>query len=955
LQTCLSVCVVFQVQAVVTKAKSGDSLIRRKRAWLPPPLKLEENVDHTQKTSVLSGVARYNDGTLAEENIDVRFKVTDQNDNAPVFEDVYTGRVDELTPRATSTLMHFRLKTHRFLSILKCDQYILTVKGQDLNGQPEGNTGTATVTIAVGDVNDNLPTLEKEQYEGSIEENTEGVEVMRIKAQDLDLQGTDNWEAVFDIVKGNEAGYFSIKTDPNTNEGILMLDKAVDYEDVKDIELGLSVRNKAQPYGSGTRNQPEGAKFDPKVKAIHVSEGSTSFNIKDVIASYPAIDGDTRKPAQNVRSVYIKGFDPNNWLTIDPVTAEIKLNKMPDRESQHLVNGTYFAKILYTPDKTATGTIAIQVEDFNDHCPILTSNMETMCTTVDAVIVNANDEDAFPNGPPFVFEILPEGTKGKWQVEHLNDTAAILRSRESLWPGIYEVEFLVKDQQGHMCQDPQKVKVEVCTCEDGIMCGKKGAKGQPSKQAKLGPAGIGLLLLGLLLLLLIPLLLLFCKCGGAATFPDLFTEMPFDTKSHLINYHTERQGENTVRIVFSSLLNGANYQGSYRKEIWGMNQQDPSGFYSETETRESLGGVGLYDGMALPDHFLRQYYDQVRNLMNGLLVYDYEGQGSSAGSVGCCSLLESDNDLQFLDNLGPKFKTLAEVCRGEKISYDDKQVPPPVSNVYNNPPTSVSSSVSVQKLSPPPKLEPTMPKVEQSMVMKTTKHSEMAKESTTAVREGMNTMTRGLANQGQMVLIQQQQPVYYTTTPVLQPMHYVVQPQVQNTMILAEAPTTNLQGLILVNNTQSGPAQGVFVQGNTLLSSGQAQEPTMVLVDNSGAQRSHANLIQATNLSGSQTMKVVEGKVPAGSMKVRKGNQASYVEGGPLQPGDLPGSQKILMVRENFVQDANGLPKKAEVFGSERILYKDSQSTGSMTSKFGSSTVTVSAGPVSHKVQEKFT
>ena len=48
---------------------------------------------------------------------------------------------------------------------------------------------------------------------------------MRLKAEDLDLKGTDNWKAVFDIVKGNEAGYFSIKTDPNTNEGILMLDK----------------------------------------------------------------------------------------------------------------------------------------------------------------------------------------------------------------------------------------------------------------------------------------------------------------------------------------------------------------------------------------------------------------------------------------------------------------------------------------------------------------------------------------------------------------------------------------------------------------------------------------------------------------------------------------------------------------------------------------------------------
>ena len=72
------------------------------------------------------------------------------------------------------------------------------------------------------------------------------------------------------------------------------------------------------------------------------------------------------------------------------------------------------------PAKTATGTVAIQVEDFNDHCPTLTSNIQTMCTTVDAVIVNAKDEDAFPNGPPFHFNIVPEGTEGKWHVERLN-------------------------------------------------------------------------------------------------------------------------------------------------------------------------------------------------------------------------------------------------------------------------------------------------------------------------------------------------------------------------------------------------------------------------------------------------------------------------------------------------------------------------------------------------------
>lgn len=48
---------------------------------------------------------------------------------------------------------------------------------------------------------------------------------MRLKTNDLDLLNTENWQAEFDIVKGNSKGYFSIKTDPLTNEGILMLDK----------------------------------------------------------------------------------------------------------------------------------------------------------------------------------------------------------------------------------------------------------------------------------------------------------------------------------------------------------------------------------------------------------------------------------------------------------------------------------------------------------------------------------------------------------------------------------------------------------------------------------------------------------------------------------------------------------------------------------------------------------
>lgn len=43
-----------------------------------------------------------------------------------------------------------------------------------------------------------------------------------------------------------------------------------------------------------------------------------------------------------------------------------------------------------------------------------------MCTTENSIIVNANNEDAYPNGPPFKFEIIPENTEGKWHTETLN-------------------------------------------------------------------------------------------------------------------------------------------------------------------------------------------------------------------------------------------------------------------------------------------------------------------------------------------------------------------------------------------------------------------------------------------------------------------------------------------------------------------------------------------------------
>ena len=82
--------------------------------------------------------------------------------------------------------------------------------------------------------------------------------------------------------------------------------------------------------------------------------------------------------------------------------------------------------MLFHPDapvKTATGTIAIQVKDHNDHCPELTVTSQTMCVDENLVYVTAVDQDEFPNSYPFEFRVIPEN-KQKWTVEPFNSKSS---------------------------------------------------------------------------------------------------------------------------------------------------------------------------------------------------------------------------------------------------------------------------------------------------------------------------------------------------------------------------------------------------------------------------------------------------------------------------------------------------------------------------------------------------
>ncbi|KAG7455193.1 hypothetical protein MATL_G00253930 [Megalops atlanticus] len=871
----------------------------------------------------MKGVAMFMNNTRAEKDIDLRITVLDKNDNDPIFSFEQHGAVYESSSKATFVMtvnatdaddpntpnaqiaysivgqkpggqnMFYISNTGEiYVQMNTLDRetqssYTLIIKGTDLNGAAEGRTGTGSFVINILDVNDNYPTLEKSHYEGTVVENTANVEVMRIKALDADLMYTENWLAHFTIISGNDAGYFSIKTDEKTNEGILILIKALDYEQIQEIHLEGKVNNKA-PYHPSipedreirtfsirvkVKNQLEGVQFIPAVKTINISEHSVVLN--KVITRFTATDKDTLKIVQNAR--YVKDYDPGNWLIIDEETGDIKLNKMPDRESKLLVNGVYKATIICIkkdlPSMSATGTVFIQVEDFNDHCPTLTSTFQRVCASNPVMYVTAVDEDAAPNGAPFTFTVLPEGTKEKWVMEEKNDTTAILRAHNHLWPGNYRVGVEIKDQQGKACLDKQVLDVMVCTCEDGeggVACGNR-----ETPSAVFGAPGLGLLLLGLLLLLLVPLLLLFCTCGGSG-----IRTIPYDTKQYLIEYHTEGQGEDTEPPLLKIPV-----------EVDGPHKTISIGTIGELGVKDSYweaaaGGAGFGTGVTVKtsqdmwaDVLLAEYYSQKAlfaqqsdSQKDGLLVYNDEGQESPVGSIGCCSLLEEDNDLEFLNNLGPKFKTLAEICRGTRVESGVTPAPPvpkvdfgAVSMTHAE--VSAGSTLSASKLSVAHASRSTH--MEETVVT--------GRSSATPSVPGIHT-SENVVVPNQTYLIQPQ-PVYLATTPVLPNTHYVLEPQVHNTVLVSERP--GLQGLYMVSDVPC--PEGVVIR----------------------EERVTASPVVHGSVNVGENVVLVERKM--GSAHAAREGEAGLNQG-LLQVGSLPMSQNVLVVERQVLQEGQSGP-----------------------------------------------
>ncbi|XP_067834077.1 desmoglein-2-like [Heptranchias perlo] len=724
---------------------------------------------------ILTGEAFDQYNVQREASIDITIKVIDINDNAPVFtQEIFQGSVEELSPFGTfamklnatdadegdNAIVHYKFIsqgnkeqfTILYTGEIKVtspnldretqDLYTFTVEARDQSGSVQGLFATATAQIRILDVNDNIPSIEKFEYEETVSENTKNHQVVRIKVLDKDQEFTDNWLGHFDIIEGDEGKHFRFEMDNQTNEGILILQKELNYEEVKLVSLTVRVSNQA-PYHSSVsqantvnsiqikikvKNVKEGFEFRPSKWLISITESLTIKELHQVFGTYRAVSVDTGKEHKSTK--YAKNTDPANWLVINSETGEVTFVGVPDRESKYVINGSYTATILAINNEgssttTATGTIVLTIQDVNDNFPNIVNLQPCMCDNAKSLNVVAVDPDGPPYGAPFRFNI---GSDKKWKLGHTDATSMELVPLIDLWPGTFTVPVSIADNAGKV--NVTNLNINVVECRDTTMCNSE--KLIQTTNAALGGAAVGLMILGLLLLLLVPFLLLFCNCGGGGVGGlggkrGLFV-IPNEPKGVLAKSNIEGGGpvDTMVPLIYPQQLTGIN-QHEERMVGAGMGRRGHFGFESKNverdqkiiskegsehqiswrigDVRNSEAGSGRLDLTHNQDvwYNVRRGSQGDRSWSNGgmmeganmahmekcinekllwsaevnksytshdcLLVYSNEGKNSPVGSLGSCSFIEEVvQDDSFLNDLDPKFKTLAEICIGKSES-----------------------------------------------------------------------------------------------------------------------------------------------------------------------------------------------------------------------------------------------------------------------------------------------
>ncbi|XP_059837175.1 cadherin-like protein 26 [Hypanus sabinus] len=602
--------------------------------------------------------------------------------------------------------------------------YSLIIRARD-NGHNVFSS-SAEVKIKVKDSNTHPPILIQKSAAAVINETDKNMVILRVGVTDQDTPNTPAWRAKFKILEGNEKGNFKMETDPETNEGLLSLIKSLDYELGPKRNLKITVENEEPFFTCLDTNliEPETLSavitvkdvndppvFDPPTLVVHEREGEAPGK---VLGKFNAYDTD-KFYKHSIK--YAEGHEPAEWVTVDSETGVVTAVKELDRESPYVNNSVYiftvYAIELGENPITGTGTMSIILSDINDNLPYLKTEYEDMCDDgeVQFITVAANDQDLEPFSGPFTFELLDneQNIKKYWKLGEPTDTTVQLHRISIVPVGNYSIPFKIRDRQG--ISKESSLNLYVCHCTDGKTC-----PAPKPATSFLGKAATGLLLAGLLFLILGLCLLLFC------TFKKAFLKPYHEPVWTLIKYNDEGvlvDNQKPARFLSSQVVSNEVGLSAERNTINYGSQRCVGGLRSNV--KGTIRQMSVHDSRALSPRSNSHIYGDGKLRMNNMsqrfstfglakrhsmdhsshassifstrnsslfyraqdwgtkekmeldaelaeavykpCVYSYEGEEASMLTLDSISRIEDNISLSFLNDLEPKFKTLAKICQ----------------------------------------------------------------------------------------------------------------------------------------------------------------------------------------------------------------------------------------------------------------------------------------------------
>ncbi|XP_014910177.1 cadherin-like protein 26 [Poecilia latipinna] len=587
----------------------------------------------------------------------------------------------------------------------KAKHYSLVIIASDLGKPPLSSN--VTVELNVIDTNSHPPQFKKRQYEAEAVEMQTPDDILRVAVEDKDTPNTDGWRAKYSFISGNEDGVYKITTDPVTNEGIIGVVKAKNFDITTLVKLQIGVENvepltvcKDGKLIKDLSSLPPKDSVSITVKMVDTNDPpvfekltaelyQTEESEKGQVLYTPKV-----KDAESDNIRFEKLEDPANWVTVDEKTGVITTIEKMDRESPHVdVNSTYRIVIAAiddgSPPATSTCTLTVHLRDVNDNTPMLLSKTFVLCSNHgDNVTVRAKDADAEPYSGPFSFSFADGKTANeRWKIDPTyGEEVGIVLLKKSDY-GNYSVPIRIQDKQGQAMEE--KLDIKVCKCDETGVCPKILSVG-------LGVTVIGIICAGLLAFLVF---LLDCRLSkytypikdeqykqtltkyneegpGTDCMPKLMTTE--STTDGIKLGHTQKAAnmntlESPVTLHFNGLSRYSHQSRFYSHQSRFYSQRLASNYKGMTRNARSSVSSSMVTWTNIDKILLTKLSEANDNQTmsddtsdDHVKPYQYEGNGDSCMSLDLLSSEYQRDDLSFLDDLGPQFKTLEKIIMAEK-------------------------------------------------------------------------------------------------------------------------------------------------------------------------------------------------------------------------------------------------------------------------------------------------